>query len=117
MEICPEMKALLPYLLWVPLTIFYNWLLCVASVHFGGKDFLKTYGIMCLISMIPTWSIASYFSRNLVFDALIFDSSLVLSSPLILWSLGQGKNFPPAAWIGVCLTVAGLIVIRVSTNH
>ena len=73
------------------------------------------YVFMTAVSFIPTWSLAAYFSNNLVFDGLIFDSTLVITSPILFWFLGQGHNFPLIAWFGVALTVVGLTITRFAT--
>ena len=102
----------LPYLLWVPLTILYNGAMCWVSVRYNQTDFLKTYVCMVGLGFLPTWSIAAYFSRNMVFDALLYDGLLVASSPLLLALLGQATHFTAQNWLGVILAITGLILTR-----
>ena len=81
------------------------------------NEFLKMYLVMAMLSFIPTWSLAAYFSHNLIFDGLVYDTTLVLTSPILFWFLGQGQNFSLTSWLGVALTVAGLFMVRYSTLH
>lgn len=110
-------NKLWPYFLWIPLSILYNVLMCWASIKFGNKEFVKMWFAMFMFGVVPSWSLASYFSHNLIFDALIFDTTLVLSSPIIFWFLGQGQNFTFISWTGVLLTIVGLTVTRLSMKH
>ena len=102
-----------PYFLWISLTIFYNFVVCWWAVKCPPYQFWKMYAGITLAMLIPTWSLAAYFSKNLIFDALLFDSILVFSSPFILGWLGQASNFSWYNWTGVALAVGGLILVRV----
>ena len=68
------------------------------AVKYNQTDFLKSYLIMVLLGFMPTWSMAAYFSKNLLFDNLLYDSLLVLSGPLILMLLGQAESFRLINW-------------------
>ena len=101
------------YLLWISLTLIYNYLMCRLAVAYSGKDFVANYLAMTACAVIPTWSVASYFSRNLVFDSLLYDSILVVSSVVFFAYLGQTQTFAWHNWLGVMLAVAGLLLVRV----
>ena len=78
------------------------------------KSFWLNYVCMLACSLIPTWSLTSYFSRNLIFDGLLFDTTLVISSVIIFAFLGQAHGFNIINWIGVGLVIAGLVMARLS---
>lgn len=67
---------------------------------------------MSLVSLVPTWSIAAYYSKDLIFDGLVFDTTLVLSSPFIFYFLGQGQAMGGWNWVGVGMVVFGLFLTR-----
>ena len=98
--------------MWIPITVVYNALACWISVKYNQTDFWRTYMWLVIISLIPTWAIAGYFSKNLIFDGLLFDMTLVLSSPFILAYFGQAMHFTVVNWIGVVLTLVGLFLVR-----
>ena len=100
------------YLLWIPVTVVYNTLVCWFAVRYNAKYFLKTYLSMTIVGLIPTWSLAAYYSKNLIFDGLVFDSVLVMTSPIIFCFLGEGHTFAVWNWVGVGLVIAGLVLTR-----
>ena len=100
------------YLIWVLLTIFYNYLLCRIAVKAGNK-FWPNYIWMFVCGAIPTWSLAAYWSKNLIFDGLAYDTTLAVSSVIIFIFLGQGEKFTSWNWAGVALTLIGLILVRI----
>lgn len=82
------------------------------AVRYNQTDFLKSYSIMVLLGLIPTWSMAAYFSKNLLFDNLLYDSLLVLSGPFIMMALGQAESFRLINWIGIFITFVGLFLVK-----
>lgn len=101
------------YAVWITLTLIYNLLVCYFGMRFSGTNFRMTYMSMVLAGFIPTWALASYWSTNLIFDGLLYDSILTLSSPLFFWLLGAGKAFSALNWFGVLVTLLGLVLVRV----
>lgn len=100
------------YFLWIPVMLLGNFLYCYIAVKFNQVDFLRTYLYMVLCGAIPTWSLATYWSRNLIFDGLLYDSLLIISSPFLLMLFGQAENFDLINWIGVATTFLGLILVK-----
>ena len=88
------------YWIWIPLTLIYNCLITWASVKYCHASFIKMYIALASLSLIPTWTIAAYFSKNLIFDSLLYDAILVLSSPIVFYLLGQGTHMTPLSWVG-----------------
>ncbi len=66
------------YYIWVPVTVliylFQAWLTVKNNTE-GGKWFW----IFGLVSLFTPWFIVSKYSKNLMFDAVIFDCILILS--------------------------------------
>jgi uncharacterized membrane protein len=79
-----------------------------------GKNFALSYALMVLTNFIPTWSIAAYFSTNLVFDGILYDSILVVSCVAIFAFLGQTEGLSFINWCGIVLVVLGLIMTKVT---
>lgn len=100
------------YLLWVPITLVFNFITCWISVRYNQTSFLKGYAAMVACCLIPTWAIASYFSRNLILDNMIYSLVIIVSSPLIMLYLGQGKAFTVANYVGMAITMLGLYLIK-----
>lgn len=71
---------------------------------------------MTLAGFIPTWALTAYYSKNIIFDSLIYDMSLVVSSIIFFAILGKAEKFTFINWIGVFLAIIGLLLIRIH-NH
>jgi hypothetical protein len=100
------------YLIWIPIAILYNFLVCLIAVKVGNKDFWKNYLLITAAGFIPTWSLAAYYSKNLIFDGMLFDTLLVISGVVIFALLGQAETFTWLNWIGVIMVLAGLVLTR-----
>jgi hypothetical protein len=89
------------YFIWIPLTLFLNFLFCLIAVKVGHKSFWWNYLLISVVDFIPTWSLASYWSKNLIFDGFIYDFTLVASGVLFMTLLGQSQAFSLWNWLGV----------------
>lgn len=100
------------YFLWIPLSLAFNVVMCWAAVKYNGVSFIKGYLIMVAGCFIPTWAIASYYSKNLIFDNMLYSLLMIVSSPVIMIYFGQGKTFTFVNYIGVAVTILGLYLIK-----
>lgn len=66
----------------------------------------------CLHLLFPCWCLAAYFSKNLIFDGVLFDLVITLSGILFFVILGQGATFTTINWIGTVVVTIGLILMR-----
>jgi len=87
--------------------------MCYIAVKYNQKSFLSTYGLMVLFSLIPTWSLAAYYSNNLIFDSNVYDLLLVVSSVIFFMLLGESQSFTWINYVGVALSVIGILLIKV----
>ena len=102
--------------------IHYLWWIPLASLYYIGYAFLSTKAnvsssfnwpiILYLYGgIIQLWVIVSRISKNLVFDAFLYDFVLILSQTITLIILTNSKlSF--AQILGVVLVVTGLILVR-----
>lgn len=100
------------YFLWVPLTLVYNFIVCWIAVKYNQVSFMKGYIYLILFSFIPTWSLCSYYSKNLIFDGMLFNLIVIISSPIFMIMLGQNKNFTWINYVGIVVTIVGLYLIK-----
>ena len=100
------------YLKWIPFVIvyycIYAWL-SKQNNEFGGKWIWITYvyGAIC-----PLWLIISRYSKNLLFDGMLYDNILFLSYIATMIFLGQANNFSTTQYIGLVLMIIGSICIK-----
>jgi len=66
----------------------------------------------CLVSMLPVFPIAMRFSKDMLWDGLVFELVMLLSYVITLLYLGSGKAFNMTQWIGLILTVIGFVLMK-----
>jgi hypothetical protein len=97
---------------WIPILTA----LCVTSAWLSktAQDTQKWYPViwMYVIQCVCIWPIVARYSKNLIFDGLLYDSIIVFSFLLTFIALDCGENFSVLNWVGVGLVATGLIVIK-----
>ena len=67
----------------------------------------------CLISIVPVFPIIARFSKSLLIDGIIYDVVIFLAYLITLCILGCATKFTLVTWLGVLLTVIGVILMKV----
>lgn len=96
---------------WIPLTITIY--ACQAyfsqqNKHHGGIWFY----ILWISGMIPLWGWVSKYSKDLLFDGMIYDVILFLSYALTTIALGEGGDFGLKQWIALIVITFGFILLK-----
>lgn len=100
------------YWIWIPLSLVFNFVMCWIAVRYNQVSFVKSYVLMAAACVIPTWSLASYYSKNLIFDNMLYSLIMIVSSPVIMIYLGQAKTFTAINYAGIIVTAVGLYLIK-----
>jgi len=102
------------YLWWIPcVAVYYSiyaWMSKKNNDLGGSWEWMwKTYvfGALC-----PFWVLVTCVTKNIVLDAIIYDILMVASGIITMWFMGAADNFTIINWIGVVMTIAGLILIQ-----
>ena len=99
------------YYIWIPISILsfllQAWLTYKNNVE-GGK-WLWIYTILGTLSL---WPFISRYSKNLMFDALLFDLVLIVSYGIGIAYLTNVK-FEINQWIGMGIMFVGIILFKV----
>lgn len=96
---------------WTLIFIFYcghSWI-NKQNNDLGGKWLLFAW----LISIIPVFPLVARFSKDLLFDGMLFDFIMAFSYIVTLLYLGAGKAFTFVQWAGLALTVIGFVLMKV----
>lgn len=106
------MNQIMWYLSWIPVTvglyILQSWLTVKNNLEDG-----KWFWIFFVVSLFTPWVIVSKYSKNLVFDALIFDICLVLSYSIgLLYFTNSFSKFSWNQFVGIGLIVFGLFFFK-----
>lgn len=99
------------WMIWTLLFAFY----CIHSYinkmnnDLGGKWLWYAW----LISIIPVFPFVARYSKNLLWDGMLFDLIMFFSYVLTLLYLGSGKAFTMIQWGGFALTIIGFVLMKV----
>lgn len=97
------------YAIWVPLliahTILLGWLSYKNNIV-GGYSWW-----MFLVGLLQIWIIVSRYTKNLFFDALLYDSILAVGYALTLLYLTR-TNLSVYNIAGLVLLITGLVLVR-----
>jgi hypothetical protein len=76
----------------------------------GGKYtmWMWAYGAAC-----PLWAIVSKITKNITFDAALYDALIVICGFFGLWLAGAMKDFSAINYFGLTIMVVGIIILKV----
>jgi hypothetical protein len=97
---------------WIPIVIVFGLVLAGLSVknnEVGGNWFYVLY----VFGIIQLWPFVSRYSKNLVFDGLLYDTILVLTYSTVVIFLSKGKTFSTVNYAGVGIVIIGLILMKI----
>jgi hypothetical protein len=92
---------------WIYYTVF-AWASTQNNVH-GGKWIWINFliGALC-----PFWILVARYSKNIIFDGMLYDHVLFLSFIVTTWYLGFADGFNSKNWLGLSLVIVGFIMMR-----
>lgn len=95
--------------LFIPLTIVYS----IVAAYFSYKlnSGANVFWISYLLNILPIWTFWSLLSKNLLFDAILYDLILIIcySLTLIYFTKQQLQNYN---YFGLFLIFVGLIFLK-----
>lgn len=68
---------------------------------------LWAYGAAC-----PLWAIISKITKNITFDAALYDALIVFCGFLGLWMAGATKDFSFINYFGLIIVIFGIICLK-----
>jgi len=105
-------KLFAHYWFWVPVVVLvyviYS-LLSKQNQEHGGKWFWAMYAF----GVIMPWAFVSRYSKNLLFDGLLYDMVMCCTMAATFAVLGEGANFTGWNWVGVGLALCGFAMMKV----
>jgi len=76
----------------------------------GGR---KWFAACWAMSLIPLWTVVSKYSRNIVFDAMLFDTLTFVAFAAFLSYFGSGTfRFGAVGWTGFALSATGFVLMQ-----
>ena len=75
----------------------------------GGRWFYIVWVINC----IPLWALVSRYSKNILFDGMLYDIILTLTYIFTMLYLGCGSSLSIVNKMGICIVIIGFIMMKV----
>lgn len=105
---------MLKYLIWVPLIIaFYSYYAYISKLNNDSSGYRLIIWIM-ILGAFPGWAIVSRFSKNLLFDGMLYDNIMFLTYVATMILLGVHHKLLPHQWVGIGAVVVGSILMRIN---
>lgn len=100
------------YLIWISILIILTalWAYMARTVNLNPKSYL----FYVLFLAIPVWPFVSKFSKNILFDGLLYDIIMTLTYAVVFIVMGTSNGFKLENWIGLFLTILGIILMKVN---
>ena len=101
------------YFIWIPYAIIFY----IITAFFSKKlnddpkslNYLMT---LIIIQLFGIWPFVARYTNNIIFDSILFDLVIWAAYFITLLLMGCGKDFTSGQWVGVVLTVVGLVVLK-----
>lgn len=105
------------YWVWVPLLAIY----CIILAYFTKQLNEKyTKSLFWFVYFLPVlcnlWPIITRYSKNLVFDGLLYDAIVFLTFYGTMLCLGAGANFTTRQWVACFVIIVAMIVLKVDSQ-
>lgn len=102
-------------LIWIPITI----ILMYANMWISHKSSQNPQEIKwfyynwLFLACTPIWSLIAWYSKNLVFDAMLFDVVLCISCTIFaIWFTKNEIQFNNIQWVGIAIVLIGFVVFK-----
>lgn len=96
---------------WLIIFVFYCGQAYISKLNnnIGGQWFYFAW----LSSIIPIWALIARHSKTLLIDGIIYDVVLFISYVLTFTLLGEAKGFNWQQWLGLIITIFGVLLMKV----
>jgi uncharacterized membrane protein len=101
-----------PYFIWVPaVVVFYVWYAWLSN-NYNQHPNWHTFSWLYISNLLPIWIFVAKYTKNIIFDALLYDALMFLVFYISLIFLGSADKFSVYQWIGAVLVVVGFVVMK-----
>ena len=99
-----------PYLLWIPALIAMHLTGAWLSISNNSGDNRSAIYI-AMLGMFPLWAIVSRYTKNILFDAMLYDTITAIVFAVGIVYFGH-KSLSTTNMIGVAVVVIGLLMVK-----
>jgi len=108
-------NATIVYKVLVPLTFINGLALGYFSIQTSiSKDWLP-FVFLVITNILPLWAFISKHSKDLIFDELLYNITVIISELIAILILGSGNAFSWLNWLGLLLAFIGFVLLKIGT--
>jgi len=108
-----KIKMISPYWIWVPLLIAYSAFTAVFSKWINEDKSWRLFLSYMVVNGLGLWPFVARYSKDLFFDAALYDVVLMAVYMATLMYCGTGKGFNPTQWVAAGLVLIGMVLLKV----
>jgi hypothetical protein len=98
------------WLIWIPAIVAINVLAAKLTLLNQAGNNIASMALI-IVSAIPLWVIVSRYSKNILFDAMLYDSFMVVTFALALTYFGHA-HLSWVNYLGIALFGVAMILIK-----
>ncbi len=103
---------MIPYWIWVPIVIL-DYIMCAYLTNRNNLSGGIWFWAMWSTGAIPIWAMVSKYSKDVVFDGMVFDIVMTITYTLsILYFTKAFQKFGPFQYAGCLAIMAGLFLFK-----
>jgi succinate-acetate transporter protein len=100
------------YLSWIPALIIYYSVYAYLSKQCNDNFTWGNFWWFYAMNLLPIWMFVARYSKNILFDALVYDLIIFFTFYFVMLALGSGDKFHTGQWVGLSLVIAGFLVMK-----
>lgn len=101
------------YFAWITATILIYIGSAHASLYSNTHDGWKSWAYLYAFNFYPGWLIVARYSKNLVFDAFLYDLIMFMSFSIALAIFSNSQTtLTSTQWLGIVIVIVGMVLIK-----
>ena len=102
------------FYLWIPIAIIFYTAVAIFSKWANDEsDTWRWVIVLFALNCVGMWPLVAKYSKNLVFDGLLYDLLIFMTFYSVILLMGAGKGFTPVQWVACVMVVIGFIMLKV----
>jgi len=105
------------YLWWIPAVIvMYIWQAWLSQKVNAPASHWRYFTMLWIAGCIPLWTIVAKVTKNMMFDALLYDLIMFTAFTGALIKMGACKSFNCLQWVGLTMCLIGFVIIKIGVG-
>lgn len=98
---------------WVPIVVAYYCIGAYLSKSTNNSTAIWWLYVLFVWNALGIWPIVAKYSKNLLFDAMLYDAICLFAYYVTLLSLGDAKTLSIYQWVGCIMVLVGMILFKI----